>query len=182
MGVSLIQSNAAGFGAHLVAPGTGVFLHNRGIGFSLREGHPAELGPGRRPTHTLSPALITNPDGSLRTVLGTMGGDAQPQVVLQMLSRLLHAGATPGEVIGRPRWVIEAAESDGFNTWATPNDVVVICEPAGEAWVEGLESRGHRAMTKPVNAGHAHLIDIDADGIHHGACETRIDTAAALAP
>jgi len=45
MGVSLIQSNAEGFGSHVAVPGTGVLLHNRGIGFSLESGHPAEYGP-----------------------------------------------------------------------------------------------------------------------------------------
>ncbi len=111
-----------------------------------------------------------------------MGGDAQPQIVLQMLSRLLHAGQAPGDVIANPRWVIEARESDGFNTWTDPSGQVVIAEPAGEGWVAGLVSRGHDAVARPVNAGHAHLIDIDDDGVHHGAAETRIDTAAASAP
>ncbi|MEM7284766.1 MAG: gamma-glutamyltransferase [Actinomycetota bacterium] len=182
MGVSLIQSNASGFGAHIVVPGTGVFLHNRGLGFNLIDGHPAEFRAGRRPPHTLSPALVTHPDGSLRTVLGTMGGDAQPQIVLQMLSRLLEAGVSAGEVVARPRWVLESRESDGFNTWAEPDAVIVIAEPEGASWVDGLRARGHDAVAQPVNAGHAHLIDIDATGVHHGAAETRIDTAAALSP
>ncbi len=64
-GVTLIQSNASDFGAHLVEPATGTFLHNRGIGFRLLAGHPAEYGAGRRPPHTLSPALVTGPDGRL---------------------------------------------------------------------------------------------------------------------
>ena len=55
IGVSLIQSNASGFGSHLVEPNTGINLHNRGIGFNLVDGHPAEFGPGRRPPHTLAP-------------------------------------------------------------------------------------------------------------------------------
>ncbi|RMH70783.1 MAG: gamma-glutamyltranspeptidase, partial [Actinomyces sp.] len=100
MGVSLINSNASGFGAHLVAGTSGIFVHDRGIGFNLVPGHPAEYGPGRRPPHTLSPALVTHPDGSLRAVLGTMGGDAQPQIVLQLLARLLAAGQDPGRAIG----------------------------------------------------------------------------------
>ena len=103
--VSLIQSNASGFGCHVAVPGTGVLLHNRGIGFSLEPGHPAEYGPGRRPPHTLSPALVTRPGGELRAVLGTMGGDSQPQVVLQLLARLLRADEDPGTIIGAPRWV-----------------------------------------------------------------------------
>src|SRR5205823_1054699 len=75
MGVSLIQSNASGWGAHIVEPATRIFLQDRGIGFTLEPGHPAEYGPRRRPPHTLSPALVTTADGKLRMVLGTMGGD-----------------------------------------------------------------------------------------------------------
>ena len=115
--VSLIQSNASGFGSHVAVPGTGVLLHNRGIGFSLRPGHPAEYGPGRRPPHTLSPALVTGPGGELRAVLGTMGGDSQPQVVLQMLARLLRSGEDPGTIIGAPRWVLGRDDGTGFDVW-----------------------------------------------------------------
>src|SRR5204863_4810682 len=82
LGVSLIQSNAAGFGSGLAEPNTGINLHNRGLGFNLRAGHPAEFLPGHRPPHTLCPAMATS-DGSLRGVFGTMGGDAQPQILLQ---------------------------------------------------------------------------------------------------
>ena len=182
MGVSLIQSNASGFGAHLVVPGTGVFLHNRGLGFSLEPDHPAEYGPRRRPPHTLSPALVTRPDGSLRTVLGTMGGDAQPQVVLQMLSRLLVGQASPGEVLARPRWVLEAAQSSGFNTWSDPTALVVVLEPEAEPWQSGLDDLGHMTQCRPVNVGHAHIIDLDAAGTHHGAAEPRVSTSSAAFP
>ena len=62
LGISLTQSNALDFGSHLVEPSTGVFLHNRGVGFSLEPGHPAEVAPGQRPPHTLSPMLVTGPE------------------------------------------------------------------------------------------------------------------------
>ena len=116
--MSLIQSNARGFGCHVVVPGTGIFLHNRGIGFSSRTGHPAEYGPGRRPPHTLSPALVTRPDGSLRAVLGTMGGDSQPQVLLQLLARLLRHGESPGRPSAPPAGCSAADGGTGFDTWA----------------------------------------------------------------
>ncbi len=104
LGISLTQSNALDFGAHLVAGETGVFLHNRGVGFSLEPGHPAEYGPGRRPTHTLSPALVTRPDGSLAQIMGTMGGDVQPQIIVQLLARLLRSGEDPAtRHLGGPR-------------------------------------------------------------------------------
>ena len=96
VGVSLIQSNASGFGSHLFEPRTGINLHNRGLGFSLEPGHPAEYGPGRRPPHTLTPALVTDDDGDVVAALGTMGGDSQPQVLLQVLARVFVGHETPG--------------------------------------------------------------------------------------
>jgi len=77
MGVALIQSNYDSWGSGLFAEG--IALHNRGAAFSLAEGTSPEYGPGRRPPHTLSPLLVCRPDGSLHTVLATMGGQAQPQ-------------------------------------------------------------------------------------------------------
>ena len=105
MGVSLIQSNAAGFGSGLVEPNTGINLHNRGLGFNLREGHPAEFRAGRRPPHTLCPAMATA-DGALRAVFGTMGGDAQPQILLQLAARLFHYGQSPAAAINAGRWAL----------------------------------------------------------------------------
>src|SRR6202011_2424850 len=83
LGVSLVQSNAAGFGSLLVVPGVRVFLHNRGIGFSLIPGHPAEYRARRRPPHTLSPLLATSEAGTdMAAVAASMGGDSQPQILL----------------------------------------------------------------------------------------------------
>jgi gamma-glutamyltranspeptidase/glutathione hydrolase len=186
MGVSLIQSNAKDFGCHVAVPGTGVLLHNRGIGFSLAEGHPAEYGPQRRPPHTLAPAVVTRPDGSLRAVLGTMGGDSQPQVVLQMLARLLLAGQDAGQIITAPRFVLApSTPGTGFDTWADPDDQVVRVEAhAPEAWVEGLRRRGHRvevAGFDPAGFGHAQLIEVRTDSIRAGAADPRSMVGAAVA-
>ncbi|MDQ6696860.1 MAG: gamma-glutamyltransferase [Actinomycetota bacterium] len=184
-GVSLIQSNASGFGCHVAVPGTGILLHNRGIGFSLVPGHPAEYGPGRRPPHTLSPALVTRGDGSLRAVLGTMGGDSQPQIVLQMLARLLVGAEEPGAVVGAPRWVLSSPGNRGFDTWKDPAAHVVRIEahsPTG--WAEGLEARGHRvevAGPDPAGFGHAHCIERAPDGTRRGAADPRAIIGAALA-
>lgn len=172
LGVSLINSNAAGWGAHLVVPGTGVFLQNRGLGFSLEPGHPAEYGPGRRPPHTLSPALVTGADGTLRAVLGTMGGDSQPQIVLQLLARLLAAGQNAGRAIGAPRWYLGTG---GFDTWSgDPAEDVVSLEPGTPAgWAAGLRRRGHTVRTDADLAGHAHAIVRSPDGRLAGAADPR---------
>ena len=180
--VSLIQSNAMGFGSLLVSGSTGIFLHNRGLGFSLDPAHPACYAPGRRPPHTLSPALVTTRDGRNRAVLGTMGGDAQPQVVLQMLARLLHCGQSPAEILGAGRWVLLGPNP--FATWTPGWLPPVALEPhVPAAWADGLRARGHHVAglgENPKLTGHAHLIEVRADGTLSGAAEPRTALAAAI--
>lgn len=184
MGVSLIQSNASGWGSHLIEPNTRIFLQNRGLGFSLERGHPAEYGPGRRPPHTLSPALVTSatPDNALDMVIGTMGGDGQPQVLLQLLARLLHADESPGAAIAAGRWVLTGG-STGFDTWDDRGRVRVSLEGhAPEGWDEGLRARGHDIDHAPPFShafGHAHVIRREGDHLA-GASDPRALTGAAV--
>ncbi|MCU1498251.1 MAG: Gamma-glutamyltransferase [Acidimicrobiales bacterium] len=182
-GVSLIQSNADAYGCHVAAPGTGILLHSRGIGFSLDPGHPAEYGPGRRPPHTLAPAVATRPDGSLRAVFGTMGGDSQPQVVLQLAARLLAHGQIVGDAVAAPRFVLSAGEH-GFATWSGGPQTVRIEAHAPEAWAPGLTERGHDVLVAdfdPAGFGHASVIEVGADGLLAGAADPRSMTGAAVA-
>lgn len=183
MGVGLIQSNADGFGCHVAVPGTGILLHNRGIGFSLEPGHPAEYGPGRRPPHTLAPAVATNLDGTLRAVFGTMGGDSQPQVVLQLAARMLAAGQEAGDAIAAPRFVLRAGPH-GFSTWRGQAQTVRLEAHAPAGWAAGLRDRGHDvevAGFDPAGFGHAHAIEIRADQVRAGAADPRSMTGAAVA-
>jgi len=183
-GVSLIQSNASGFGSRLFEPATGIGLHNRGLGFSLEAGHPAEYGPGRRPPHTLSPILLTRPNGALAGVLGTQGGDAQPQILLQLLTRMLHLGQTPGEAVAAARWVL-AGEGSGFDTWTSGHrPSVSIEEGAPDAWASGLVARGHPVAIGPAfdsSFGHANVILRRDDGMLSGAADPRAVVGAAIA-
>lgn len=172
MGVSLTQSNAAGWGSHLVVPGTGIFLHNRGIGFSLTPGHPAELAPRTRPVHTLSPALVTGQHG-LTAVLGTQGGDIQPQVLLQLLARMLRGTEPPGSAVRAARWTLG---DGGFDSWKGDGPQVTTLEhDAPVTWDAGLMSRGHRVVRTPpgANAGHAQVIMVSDDGMLAGAADPR---------
>ena len=73
MMVSLIQSNYTGFGSGIVVPGTGIALHNRASGFVTTKGHPNQVGPKKRPFHTIIPAFITK-DGKPVATFGLMGG------------------------------------------------------------------------------------------------------------
>lgn len=178
--VSLIQSNAAGFGSGLAEPSTGIFLQNRGIGFSLVPGHPAEYGPGRRPPHTLSPAVVTHPDLRFDTALGTMGGDSQPQVLLQLLARLLAAGEPAGHAVAAGRWVL-GSEGGGFATWDERGQVHVRLEEPAEGWREGLAARGHDVRRDDFSPtfGHAHVIRA-ADDRLEGASDPRATSGAAI--
>lgn len=184
IGVSLIQSNASGFGSHLVEPNTGINLHNRGIGFNLTEGHPAEFGPGRRPPHTLAPALATRA-GRLASVFGTMGGDAQPQILLQIAARLFHHGQSPTAAIDAARWVLHGPHT-GFDTWTGAGGPIVHVEGHAPAdWVDTLAARGHRSESRPSwdsGFGHAHAIVVEANGTFAGAADPRtvIGSAAGL--
>ncbi len=168
LGVCVVQSNAAGFGSHLVVPGVRIFLQNRGIGFSLEPGHPCEYRPGRRPGHTLCPTAVTRPDGLLAGVLGTMGGDSQPQILLQLLVRWLVGGQAPGAAVAAGRWVLTSTdEGGGFDTWRRRGVVRVLLEGhAPAAWRAGLAARGHVVVEGPPFShgfGHAQLIAVEDD-------------------
>ncbi len=175
MGVSLIQSNASGFGSWLVEPSTGINLHNRGLGFSLEPGHPAELGPGRRPPHTLSPALATHPDGRLRAVFGTMGGDAQPQILLQVAAQLLVQGLDPSSAVNSSRWILQG-DTGGFDTWSEASAPSVVLEMSSPTDLgEALTRRGHRVTVSTIGStfGHAHAIVVGPDGGAVGGADHR---------
>lgn len=175
MAVSLTQSNASNFGSWLAEPTTGINLHNRGLGFNLVPGHPAEAGPGRRPPHTLSPALATR-DGALAAVFGTMGGDAQPQILLQIAARLFRHGVSPARAIGAARWVVRGPVT-GFDTWTAAGGAHVVVEAHAPAtWSEGLAARGHEvraARSWDAAFGHAHAIVVEPDGMLAGAADPR---------
>jgi len=178
-GVSLVQSNASGWGSGLVTPGTRVFLHNRGRGFSLQAGHPAEYGPGRRPPHTLCPTLVTGDVGQLRAVLATMGGDSQPQILLQLLDRLLRRGEDPGEAVAAGRWSLGAPllpdgrpSGDGFETWNEGGRVTVRVEGhAAPGWAHELGRFGHQVVGDDAwssSFGHAQVIDVGGSALVGG--------------
>lgn len=178
MGVSYIQSNAAGFGTRLFEPRTGIGLQNRGTGFSLDPGHPAEFAAGRRPPHTLVPALVTRPDGSLRLIAGTMGGDSQPQILAQLIGRVLASGESVREAVAAPRWRLCPGDT-GFDTWTGVHESDVELEfEAPESWSAGLIERGHVAARHAAGSGfgHAHLIEIDPEGRASGAADPRAET------
>lgn len=138
-GCSFINSLYMGFGSAIVAEGTGVFLQNRGAGFVLESGHPNELKPGKRPYHTIIPALATQ-DGDLWATLGVMGGFMQPQGHLQVISALIDDGLNPQEALNRPRWCLDGG---------TPDAPLLIEEGYPVATMARLAELGH--PVRPVS-------------------------------
>lgn len=108
--VSFIQSNFQGFGSGVVVPEVGVSLLNRGSGFSLDPSHPNHVAGGKRPFHTILPAMLMR-QGRPLAALGVVGADMQPQGQLQVISDLLDRQANPQAAMDAPRWRI--AQDDG---------------------------------------------------------------------
>jgi gamma-glutamyltranspeptidase/glutathione hydrolase len=101
--VSYINSRFAGFGSGLVAGDTGIALQNRGASFSLSDGHPNRLEPGKRPFHTLVPAVARfGPEDW--SAFGTMGGYMQPQGHVQLVSNVVDYGMPIQRALDEPRW------------------------------------------------------------------------------
>ena len=100
--VSFINSIFNSFGSGIVAGDTGIMLHNRGTGFVLEADHPNRLEPGKRPFHTLIPAMVFK-DGKLLLSYGVMGGDIQAQGHVQVLINLIDRGLNLQQAIDAPR-------------------------------------------------------------------------------
>jgi gamma-glutamyltranspeptidase/glutathione hydrolase len=173
MVVSFIQSNFWGIGSGISAGATGVWLHNRGAGFSLHPGHPNELTPGRRPLHTLAPTLWTAGDRA-RLVLGTRGGDQQPQILAQVAANQLWAEVEPDEAQRLPRWSIAAPASGDLPT--------IQYEPRYESPTTAeLTRMGHVVESaEPWEAGWGPVSTITIDRAVRGEADPRVSTATAI--
>ncbi|KAG8720092.1 hypothetical protein FRC08_001193 [Ceratobasidium sp. 394] len=146
-GCSFIQSNYAGFGTAAIPKGCGFTLQNRGSGFVLEPGHPNQLVGGKRPYHTIIPAIATRGD-ELFLVYGVMGGFMQPQGHIQVLLNILR-GFSVQSALDAPRFCISAGSPDApvanSSKAGDINSEVYFEEGIPAETVEELKAMGHDA-------------------------------------
>jgi gamma-glutamyltranspeptidase/glutathione hydrolase len=167
--VSLIQSLYSSFGSGLVAPGTGVMLHNRGALFTLEANRPNTLAPRKRPLHTIIPGFMEK-DGT-RIGFGIMGGWNQSQAHAQFVSNIADHGMT----------IQQALEAGRFTKGSFQGCDVSVEALVPAAVRDSLKALGHEVRVvapRTGTFGWGQVVMSTPDGVHFGASEPRHDGAA----
>jgi gamma-glutamyltranspeptidase len=173
--VSLIQSVYHAFGSGLLDPQTGILFHDRGTSFSLDAGSPNVLAPRKRPLHTLMPVMTTR-GGAVEHVLATMGGQGQPQILGQILLRLL-GGATPAAALAAPRVIV------GPQVTGATVDSVVTEHDVDYVAAESLSRSSLARFDVPPHdegLGQANAVAVGEDGGLVAATDPRADGSAVV--
>jgi gamma-glutamyltranspeptidase/glutathione hydrolase len=172
--VSYIQSVYWEFGSGVVLGDTGVAWQNRGASFSLDPASHVALAPGRKPFHTLNPALARLSDGR-EIVYGNMGGDGQPQSQAAVFSRYAMFGRDLQQAVSAPRWLLG-------RTWGDMSVSLKIERRFDASLIAALRHAGHEVELVDAYSdlvGHAGALVRDADGVITGATDPRSDGAVA---
>ncbi len=162
--VSFINSVFEPFGSGILAPESGVLLHNRGASFVLEEGHPNSLGPNRQPMHTIIPGLMTEGD-RVRLSFGVMGGHFQAMGQAHLVSKVVDYGMNLQAAMELPR------------LFPVPGRDHVEAEgQLPEASRQGLAALGHKVVATEDPIGGAQAIWLDWErGALLGGSEPRKD-------
>ncbi|MBL8864751.1 MAG: gamma-glutamyltransferase, partial [Planctomycetia bacterium] len=175
---SLIQSNYFGFGSGMAPADLGFAIQNRGTLFSLDPTHANKLEPGKRPFHTIIPAMVTK-DGTPYFCYGVMGGDMQPQGHVQVLVNMLDFGMNVQQAGEAARIEHVGSATPTGKPGAATGGTIKAEMGISDAIVDELKKRGHSVDRVRTNGGGYQGILIDPiTGMLKGATETRKDGAA----
>jgi oxamate amidohydrolase len=173
--VSYIQSLYWEFGSGCLLPATGILMQNRGASFSLDSKALNPLSPGRRPFHTLNPALAELKNGRV-IAYGTMGGDGQPQSQAAVFTRHVAFGQPLDKALDAPRWLLG-------RTWGSTITNLRMESRFDDNLVDRLMSAGHDVAVLDEaysdTMGHAGVVVLHADGTLEGGHDPRADGGAA---
>lgn len=173
--VSYIQSLYWEFGSGCVLPATGVLMQNRGSSFSLDPDALNALAPGRRPFHTLNPALAELKDGRV-IAYGAMGGDGQPQSQAAVYTRHVQFRQPLEVALDAPRWLLG-------RTWGSSHTNLRLEARFDGNLIDRLMSAGHDVAVLDEDysdtMGHAGAVVLHADGTLEGGHDPRADGGAA---
>ncbi|NNK77266.1 MAG: gamma-glutamyltransferase, partial [Litoreibacter sp.] len=165
MAVSLIYSIFHNFGSGIASEKFGVLLQNRGSGFTLEEGHPNELGGGKRPMHTIIPGMLRE-NGRVTMPFGVMGGSYQSNGHARFITNMVDFGMDSQEAIDGPRCFPDAGE-------------LRVERGYSDTVRQDLVDLGHNVVTPPTPIGGAQSIFIDHEnGVLQGASDPRKDGCA----
>lgn len=171
--VSFIQSIYFEFGSGCVLDNTGIIWQNRGSSFILDGDGPRALRPGRKPFHTLNPAMAIF-DDDRRMVYGNMGGEGQPQTQSAIFSRYAIYGQGLQEAITAPRWLLG-------KTWGEDTMSLKLESRFDPALIEAMRAAGHTVEVLPAFSalmGHGGAVVRHPEGVFEGATDPRSDGAA----
>ncbi|WP_407526005.1 gamma-glutamyltransferase [Methylobacterium oryzisoli] len=164
MAVSFINSLFHPFGSGILAPRSGVMLHNRGQSFVLTPGHPNALAPGKRPLHTIIPGMLAR-DGRVEMAFGVMGGHYQAMGHAHFLAKVLDYGLDIQTAIDLPRLFPRPG-----------TDQVEVEDTMPAATREELARRGFKLIPPNWAIGGAQAVAIDwRNGVLAGASDHRKD-------
>ncbi len=173
--VSYIQSLYWEFGSGCVLPQTGVLMQNRGASFSLDPKALNALAPGRRPFHTLNPALAALKDGRV-IAYGCMGGDGQPQSQAAVFTRHVSFRQPLDKALDAPRWLLG-------RTWGSTVTNLRMESRFDGNLIDRLMSAGHDVAVLDEaysdTMGHAGAVVLHPDGTLEGGHDPRADGGAA---
>ncbi len=168
--VSMIQSIYFEFGSGVVLGQSGFWWQNRGCSFDLRPHQLRSLEPGRKPFHTLNPAMAQLDDGRL-LVYGTMGGEGQPQTQAAVFSRYVWGGHHVRSAVAAPRWLLG-------RTWAEPSTTLKLESRFSPQIIERLQAMGHPVEIVSEfdeRMGHAGALVLHPSGLIEGGEDPRSD-------